>query len=989
DKTVALYATGTSKIKSQITSASGTSHIGVYADTNAEFENGSKVIVNNGSGNDFGIGVYTKAGYNKTVNTDIQLGGEKTIGFFLGNNGGTGSTVTHTGTIDVGSGIGTYVPQHSKFTAQNTTFNVGTNGTAVYLKGGDVDLGATGAATINFTGTGGKAIYQDGGNITTGANLHINGAGSFLTLKNADSTINSTVEVGANGIGIHGIYDSSTKDYTLKLDSPTGNIKLKGDKATGIAAVAKNSVSPKKVDVINKGTIETVSGNQTTGIYGVGANIDNQGKVNIGARGVGIYTTNDNSLSNTALKNNGEISLIGDGATGIVAMKANTNQDFIGGNITGTKDKLVGMFFDSSLAETKVKDFNISLGTNAKGLVFDAGQDFTITSSNKNKITIGNTTDSTSRGIGISALGVNGTVSNTDVVVGKDSLGLYAKDKKLTFDLISGKLESSAVNKNSILAYADGNTSEIALNGGGTIKVGAKGIALGTKSGKIITDAATTIEVDGAKGLGAYIENGGEISSNFDIKVKNAEGIGMYAKGGALNSFAKVSEIKGNQSIGYVFENIANAITIANQVQLTDTNATGQVGVVAQGTGNGLTMTGVSVVGSNNTGIYSATGKAVTNTGILTVGDSNGKSSIGIYSKDGAVTSTGNATIGKNSVGIYGEKTSATVSGNMTVSDKAVGVLLKNTDLTQGNAQINGTLNVAADGAVGLQVANATTKVTGDLSVGSGDSKGIFAEGNGDIETKGNITVGINSVGIYKNGTGEVKTATGKTLTVDEKGYGIFSKGAKVTNQMSVTASKDAIGIYVDGNDLTSTGTVTVGNKGVGLLVKGTGKTLKSTGAITVGSNNSVGLYAGENAKVTQSGNITIADNNGIGVYSKGTGGVTTSGNITVGKDSIGVYKDGTGSMTIGAASQTMEVKEKGYGIYSKGANVNSHMTMTLGKEVVGIYAKGASIKQEGDITVGETTIGSSGFSDPNDNKNSIGIFGDNSNITYKGHMVV
>ncbi|WP_035937274.1 hypothetical protein, partial [Fusobacterium necrophorum] len=122
----------------------------------------------------------------------------------------------------------------------------------------------------------------------------------------------------------------------------------------------------------------------------------------------------------------------------------------------------------------------------------------------------------------------------------------------------------------------------------------------------------------------------------------------------------------------------------------------------------------------------------------------------------------------------------------------------------------------------------------------------------------------------------------------------------------------------------------------------------------------------GENAKVTQSGNITIADNNGIGVYSKGTGGVTTSGNITVGKDSIGVYKDGTGSMTIGAASQTMEVKEKGYGIYSKGANVNSHMTMTLGKEAVGIYAKGASIKQEGDITVGETTIGTNGFSDPN-----------------------
>ncbi|WP_432759920.1 beta strand repeat-containing protein, partial [Fusobacterium nucleatum] len=81
DKTVALYATGNTKIAGQITSASGVAHIGVYAEGNAEFLSGSKVTVGNGSGNDYGIGVYTKAGYNKTVNTDIKLTGEKTIGF--------------------------------------------------------------------------------------------------------------------------------------------------------------------------------------------------------------------------------------------------------------------------------------------------------------------------------------------------------------------------------------------------------------------------------------------------------------------------------------------------------------------------------------------------------------------------------------------------------------------------------------------------------------------------------------------------------------------------------------------------------------------------------------------------------------------------------------------------------------------------------------------------------------------------------------------
>ncbi|WP_338939219.1 autotransporter-associated N-terminal domain-containing protein [Fusobacterium nucleatum] len=993
DKTVALYATGNSKIKSKITSASGKAHIGVYAEGNAEFLSGSKVTVGNGVGQNYGIGIYTKAGYNKAVNTDIKLTGEKTIGFYLGAAGGVGSTVTHTGTIDVGSGIGAYVPTNSKFVAQNTTFNVGDKGTAVYLKGGEVDLGKSGTANINFNGTDGRAIYQDGGTITTGAGLHINGSGSFLTLKNANSSINSVVEVGKDGIAINGIYDKSGT-YKLTLESPNGHIKLGGDKATGIAAIAKNTAGL-KVDIINKGKIETTSGEQTTGIYGKGANITNQAgaQINIGAKGVGIYTTNDSSLENTTLNNAGEINLEGDEAVGIVAVKAKTNQDFVVGKITGTKNKLVGAYFKESLAATKVKDFDISLGDNAKGLVFDGGSDFTVTSSSTNKVKIGDTTGS-SRGIGIAALGVNGTVSNTDVVVGKNSLGLYVKDKKLTFDLASGKLESSDANRSSILAYADGNNSEVALNGGGTLKVGANGIALGTKGGKITANAATTVEVDGVKGLGAYVENGGSIDSNFDIKVKSAEGIGMYVKGGAVNSVAKVSEIKGNKSIGYVFENVTNAVNITNSVQLTDASATEQVGVVAQGTGNGLTVTGISVVGSGNTGVYSSTGGTVTNNGTLTVGDSTGKSSIGIYSKGGAVTSNGNATIGKNSVGIYGKDAGVELSGDMTIAEKGIGLYVDNTDATKGDTKVTGKLAVGANGAIGIQATNSKIELGGDLTVGDNDSKGIFSKDAGDVTTNGDITVGKNSVGIYKEGTGKVETAAGKTLTVAEKGYGIYSKGAEVINKMNVTVAEDAIGAYVEGNDLTSTGTVTVGDKGVGLLVKGTGKTLTSTGNITVGSNNSVGLYAGDDANISQSGDITVADNNGIGVYSKGSGNVTTSGNITVGKDSIGVYKDGKGTMNIGVASQTMTIGDKGYGIYYKGSSVadsiiNSNMNMTLGKEAVGIYGKNTKIDHTGNITVGETTIGSDGFENPKSNKNSIGIFGDNSNINFKGTMTV
>ena len=993
DETVALFATGNTKIKSQITSAVGKSHIGVYAEGNAEFQSGSKVIVGNGIGNDYGIGIYTKAGYNKAITSNIDLNGAETIGLYLGNDtiSSTGSTVNHTGTINVGSGIGVFIPQHSKFVAQNTTFNVN-GGTAVYLKGGVVDLGSTGTATINFTGTGGRGIFQDGGTITTGSGLNIVGSGSFLTLKNANSTINSVLTVGTEGIGINGIFDATGKDYTLTLDSPNGHIKLNGNKAKGIIAVAEPSVAPNKVQIVNKGTIETISGTETTGIYAKGANVHNQtgAKVNIGAKGVAIYTTNDSALTNTSLTNDGEIKLIGDEATGLMAIKANTTKDFVLGKINGTKDKLVGAYFENSVNPVKVKDFNINLETNAKGLVFKDGKDFTIdATTTNNNITVGNTTGA-DRGIGIAALGVNGNVTKTDVIVGKNSLGLYVKDKKLTFDLANGKLESSDTNRSSILAYADGNTSEIALNGGGTLKVGKDGIAVGTKGGKITANATTTIEVDGVKGLGAYIENGETISSNFDVKVKSAEGIGMYAKGGALTSVAKVSEIKGNKSKGYVFENITNALNIANPIQLTDINATEQVGVVVKGTGAGLTATGVSVIGSGNTGIYNETSGVVINNGTLTVGDSTGDSSIGIYSKGGAVTSTGNATIGKNSIAIYAKKTGVNFNGDITLDEKAIGLYIENDSTTEGDTNINGNVTVGSNGAIGVQATNSKINLNGDLSVATGDSKGIFSSETGDVITSGNITVADNSVGIYKSGNAEVKTTVGKTIAVADNGYGIFAKGgAKVTNNANVTVGEDSVGIYVDGNNLTSIADVTVADKGVGLLVKN-GGTLTSTGNISLGSNNAVGLYA-DNSNIIQNGLLNIGANDGIGIYSKGTGNISTVGNITVGNDAIGVYKTGKGLVNI---SSTMNIGDKGYGAYYVGTSktdstLNVTGNMTLGKEAVGVYTKNTTVNYNGNITVGETTIGSNGYNNPKVNKNSIGIFGDNSDINYTGNMLV
>ena len=991
--TVGLYATGNTTISGNVSSgANGNGHVGAYvADTNVTFTSTSKVTANDGSASNYGIGIYTAPGYTGTINTTIDQNGDKTIGLFAGNDTktSTGSDITFNGTMNVVNGIGVYVPTYSKFTSDNTTFNVD-GGTAVYLKGGDANLGTLGATTINFGANGGTAIYQNGGTFTTGSNLTINGKGSFLAIKNADSTVNSTVKVGKDGTGINASYDATAgaKDYTLTLGT-SGKFELVGDKAAGMSATVTGLGTANKATIVNKGVIETVGASvDTTGIIAKGAYVQNDGKINIGKNGVAIYTTNDGADTDTGLENNGEINLIEDEAKGIVANKADTTKDFVLGKISGTKEKLVGAFFKDSLAPVNVKDVKIDVGANSKGLVFDGGSNFTVSASGaNNEVKVGDTTDPNNRSIGIAAINTSGTVSHTDVVAGsKQSMGLYAKNGTLTFDTLTGDLKST--DGNSILTYADGATSTIALNGGKTLEIAKDGIGLGVKDGGTITaDKDTVVEVKGENGIGAYVNNGGNVDSKFKIKVKNAKGRGVYATG-TVSSYPEVDELKGDESVGYIFENVTNVVNIANPILVNDSTAKGQVGVLAQGTGLGMNVNGISVSGNNNTGVYSSTGQTVTNNGPLTLGASAGNSSIGIYSKGGAVINNGSSTIGDNSLGIYGEETSVTTN-NMTIGDKGVGVYLNNTALGQGDVTVNGNVSVGGNEAIGIQASNAKTYLYGDLSVGAGDSKGIFSENDGDVETTGDITVGSNSLGIYKNGNAEVKTAAGKTITIADDGYGIFAKGAKVTNNGAVTVGKNGVGIYVDGNDLNSAGNVTVADKGVGLLVKN-GGTLTSTGNVSVGSNNAVGLYA-DNANIVQNGALNIATNDGIGVYSKGSGNVTSVGNITVGNDSIGIYKTGDGLVNI---SSTMNVGDKGYGAYYVGTSrsnsvLNSTGTMNLGKEAVGVYGKNTTVNYNGDINVGETNIGSNGYGDSSVNKNSIGIFSDASDVNYTGNMLV
>ncbi|WP_419579112.1 YadA-like family protein [Phascolarctobacterium succinatutens] len=361
--------------------------------------------------------------------------------------------------------------------------------------------------------------------------------------------------------------------------------------------------------------------------------------------------------------------------------------------------------------------------------------------------------------------------------------------------------------------------------------------------------------------------------------------------------------------------------------------ATGET--VVNGTGGKTTITGGgitidSAVGNQHVLINSGTVNATTSVispdffvdhyndfkkNSLKVGDG----TKGVTIEDGAITTTGDATVG-GTLGVTGNITGtditatgalkgaslnvtndATVGGTLGVTGNITGTDITATGVLKGaslnvtnNATVGGTLGVA-----GATTLGSTLEVTSDTTL------------HGALNAKGKATFG-NAPGALTEIDGDkLKTGVIETNLTQESNIG----GVKMSNG-KITASNMEITGAISLNDLTVKNKLTVGAfsvdktgavtslqsiNGVAVAKSGTGLTI---GSATIGDANpfsSTGFTVDANGNVAAQ-NITAGTYNGntIGADNKFNGVELKGGNVAATKVTAGTITDGIATMTGG-----------------------------------------------------------------------------------------
>ena len=679
---------------------------------------------------------------------------------------------------------------------------------------------------------------------------YTNGAFKVATNVNLDSTsdvFNSIIMAN----------EKVTIDNGVSITSNTGKGLVQGSLA--------NTVDNSKTAYINNGTVNITGANSSSIALRVNhGTIENNSLVKIND-GIGLYGSNGSKLHN---KSNGTIQIssasnYGVGMAGFLS--GTTPQNY------GT-DKLISALIAGGTAN--------KLAPTIK----------TIDITNEGNINI------TGKAIGIYAdntstiAGFNNRVTKENAVVnnkatlnlGDDSIGILTK--KATLNLTGTGTNDISVGKNGIGVYAKDSSVNFLTNYGFQIK---------------------------DKGVGIYAENSDTSTGTMNVRYTGATteaGTGVYFKGTGSNPLTNKLNINvdnvSNTTKGMIDIYAKNTnFTNEGNIKVTNTDTLG-FGIIASGadvTNKGtITLEDSSDPTKPNIGMYTVDSKPLKNVGKITVG----KNGIGIYGKNfsnGDTITHPNSTIevGENGIGVYTENGNGYLeSGNIKTGKDGVGVYVA------GNA---GTITAS----------NPFTMTLGDGS--SGNNKGSFGFVNVGSNNKiysdiSNVSLQNNSVYIYSKDTSgtlanpQIINNTNITAT-GKNNYGLYSAGYVVNNgNMNLAAGTGNVGVYsikagtienrngvitvggsVPGEDeygigmaagytwtkkdllkpvsqrpeqttgnIVNRGTINVnGQYSMGMYGSGNGTTVNNYGTINLNSDNTTGMYLTDNAVGTNYGTIT------------------------------------------------------------------------------------------------------------------------------------
>lgn len=976
---VGVAAKGTSVISGNIKTGQGSIGVFLLDDAvtfnGATIETGASVPESSSGAADAktSVGIIFDTGITSayTMN-NVSVNAKDGVGIYLN---GTGMTLNHNGNVTTENGIGIYVKSGNILTTGASVININ-GGTGVFVDGGTANLGTAGNLKFNFGTGGGIGVYNNGGTLNLGNNITVTGSGSLAATSNGNLTSSGNLNIGEGGTGLLGTYDSGTitskeiKNDGGTISSHTGGIGLAAVKGindpTAIVTISNNGII--NVEGISSGATPSPS----IGIYTDVANVVNTGTINVGNKGIGIYSNNNGIM--TSVQNN-YMKMTGTDGIGVYLKGATSG--FTSNNISSTTSKNTGVVLEGVTSAINVG--TITLGNESLGIMATSG---TVSAINGN-ITVGNSSSSKS------AIGVVANGNSNVVLAGTSAI---------------------TAGKNGIGVYAEGAGTTVTVSNTGNITVGTDGIYMYSKGASLIYSG--NITVDNQIGI---VADGGSVTAtgSSTIIVKNG-GIGAYIKNAApsfgttaitvQNGVAEIGSAPAKYSVGIYYDSVASVGTIPTVTQIGNytigrvlSNSTGnvaggisigssgsnQVGVMAKGNSSLAVVGGVSITGgSSNIGVYGEN-STITANGNISVASATSltNSSIGIFIDKGTYIGTaGDVSVGNNSIGIYGKNLNGGIISQtgtiMNVGSNGVGIYGSgsgNINLSMGGITLNG------ENSIGVYAKGLNSTITGNMNIGTNTSIGIVSEGDGDVSYTGNMTIAdkanSGSVGIYKLGgtTPSTITSTG-SWAVGNSGYGIYLKGKATTvnNNADMALGMSSVGIFSSGvNVVNNYGDIVVGKTDI----KGDHNKVKD-------HLNSIGIYATAGTTVNNSGNITVNHDHSVGIYGDGAGTkIKNTGTINVDGGGIGILvRDGAiavnavgGNIILGstAAPDTCTATTVGMAAYS-GARIENAGTITVNEGVGMLIGMGSTFTNSGTIYL----------------KNGVGIEGPGA-VNNSGHIVI
>ena len=749
---------------------------GLYALKNGKIlNNGEFTFDGNTTNTEKGsIGIYAKQGGKVESNTKshITVSNPKSVGLFAENKGDD-SKFSNDAEIKISNSeinakngaFNLYANKGGKITLGNrVTLNTEKNSLAFYTAysssnpGGKIIFDNTVTANIK---KGGTAFYYDLSSLSGNFNfstwyannfihnnnsklkLNMEDGGRILFLSNGNLTLSgminnfsltNQIEVNGNNY-IHASLVNSNleldKDINLdndedsykKLEILSSSIKnsktIKGSKKGQLAIAQENTEDnlASKIKLLNNNKIE-LTGEESLGIYGKRAEIDNKGSISVGEKSAAIYLVEDNegkTLAGSA-KNNGLITL-GEYSSGMLYKSETTGKyttldggisNF--GEIKSTAKNVIGMNFESSLDSKKIINETTGkielTGKNSIGMYASGTGNYEI--QNLGKILMASSSELKTPSIGVYTNNKNSLIKNKGLIsVGDKSIGTYG------YSINTENDSDISVGNSGIGVYSLGGN----LNLKGKLKVG--------------TDEAKGVLVTG---------NNQVVTNNMSSLTLKDNSFGIVDTGNNNKISSNTTEVSlGNKNVFLYSESSTG--DIINNTKIT-TSGNGNFGIYTAGKASNTANMDLRQ-GLGNVGLYSIGTNLLSNSGTIKVGASDPLQKLysiamaaGYYDKDnkttiytGNIENTGRIEVsGKYGIGMYasGLGSKAVNRGNIYLTGKnSIGMYLDH----HATGENYGTIEATADavGAIGAVATNgATFKNYGTINIASKNGVGVL-----------------------------------------------------------------------------------------------------------------------------------------------------------------------------------------------------------------------------------------------------------------------